>query len=197
MKKYLLLWLAVLVIVESGAQLDKSSSIQDFTLKNATDGKQFSLSNYHNSTGVVVIFTSNYCPYSKLYEDRIIDLADKYRKTGVNFILINPNNPAKSSVEGVRKMAEKAHSKSFDFPYLSDSDQKVADMFGAEKTPEAFLLIKDDHTFKIVYKGAIDDNPQIPSDVSEHYLQDAIEKILNGKSLAFNTKRPTGCMIKR
>ncbi len=197
MKKYSYLVPIALLIVTSSVMKHQSKSIQDFTLKNAVDGKEFSLSSYKSSQAVVVIFTSNYCPYAKLYEDRILDLAEGYQNKEVKFILINPNNPDRSQIEGLQKMAEKARTKSFEFPYLSDSDQKVADMFGAEKTPEAFLLKNEKGTFRVVYKGAIDDNPQVASDVSQKFLKDAIDKVLQNGAIAKADIHPTGCVIRR
>ena len=197
MKKYIYIMPFALLMITSSVMIQHSKSIQDFTLKNAVDGEEFSLSSYRNARAVVVIFTSNYCPYAKLYENRIQTLAEAYQDKGIKFILINPNNPERSQIEGIQKMAEKARAKSFEFPYLSDSEQKVADMFGAEKTPEAFLLKNEQGAFRVVYKGAIDDNPQVASDVSQEYLKDAIDKVLQNRSVGDEDIRPTGCVIRR
>lgn len=197
MKKYTYLLPVALLMITSSVMIQHSKSIQDFTLKNAVDGRAFSLSSYRDAKAVVVIFTSNYCPYAKLYEDRILNLAESYQGKSIKFILINSNNPERSKIEGIQKMAEKAHTKSFEFPYLSDSEQKVADMFGAEKTPEAFLLRNEKGTFRVVYKGAIDDNPQVASDVSQQYLKNAIDKVLQSQSVGDEDIRPTGCVIRR
>ena len=126
-----------------------------------------------------------------------MDLAGGYQDQEVKFILINPNNPERSQIEGFQKMVEKARAKSFEFPYLSDSDQKVADMFGAEKTPEAFLLKNEKGTFRVVYKGAIDDNPQVASDVSQKFLKDAIDRVLQNGTPGKSEIHPTGCVIRR
>jgi len=40
--------------------------------------------------------------------------------------------------------------------YVLDSDNVLADAFGAARTPECFLFDKDG---KLVYHGAIDDSP--------------------------------------
>jgi len=197
MKKYIYIMPFALLMITSSVMIQHSKSIHDFTLKNAVDGEEFSLSSYRSAKGVVVIFTSNYCPYAKLYENRIQDLAEAYQDKGIRFILINPNNPERSKIEGIQKMAEKARAKSFEFPYLSDSEQKVADMFGAEKTPEAYLLKNEQGAFRVVYKGAIDDNPQVASDVSQEYLKDAIDKVLQNRSVGDEDVRPTGCVIRR
>src|SRR5687767_6208944 len=68
--------------------------IENFTLTNAISNQPVSLSNYASDKGVVLIFTSNYCPYSKLYEDRIIALANQFENQGIKFLLVNSNTSA-------------------------------------------------------------------------------------------------------
>ena len=47
--------------------------VTDFKLKNI-DGKVLSLSNFTSAKGFIVVFTSNHCPFSKSYEDRVVAL---------------------------------------------------------------------------------------------------------------------------
>ena len=54
---------------------------RDFKLKNV-DGKMVSMSENKAAKGYIVTFTCNECPYSKLYESRIIDLHNKYAAKG-------------------------------------------------------------------------------------------------------------------
>src|SRR5438552_12693101 len=64
-------------------------------LKNV-DNKIVSFDAYPSAKGFIVIFTCNTCPYSKRYEQRIIDLNNKYKPLGYPVIAINPNDPASS-----------------------------------------------------------------------------------------------------
>src|ERR1043165_9008286 len=50
---------------------------RDFKLKNI-DGKMISLADYKDAKGFIVTFTCNHCPFAKAYEQRIIDLNNKY-----------------------------------------------------------------------------------------------------------------------
>ncbi|MEQ9440074.1 MAG: thioredoxin family protein [Cyclobacteriaceae bacterium] len=175
----------------------QSDQIQDFTLPNAVDGEVFSLSEYSDAKAVVVIFTSLYCPYAKLYEDRILRLVDKYDSNSIRFILINPNNPAKSKADAMTNMATEAKRSQLDIPFLSDSAQEVASLLGAEKTPEAFILTPKNGIFTIAYHGGIDDNPQVENDVKHAYLQNAIEAVAQNRSITTAPAPITGCMIKR
>jgi len=62
----------------------------DFKLKNVDD-KTVALADFKEAKGFIVVFTCNHCPFSKKYEDRIIDLDKKYKKQGYPVIAINPN----------------------------------------------------------------------------------------------------------
>ncbi|MDF9800654.1 peroxiredoxin [Catalinimonas alkaloidigena] len=171
-------------------------SIQDFSLPNAVDGNVFSLSEVEDNEAVVVIFTSNYCPYAKLYDRRISSLFDTYRQQGVKFILINPNNPSQSPSDSPTEMAKKVKDLRWNVPYLVDDKQEAADLFNVQKTPEAFVMQNRGDDYQILYRGSIDDNPQVASDVSHHYLKDAIDAVLQGKPILNDSTHPTGCMIK-
>jgi peroxiredoxin len=54
----------------------------DFKLKNV-DGKTVSLADFKDAKGYIVIFDCNTCPYSKAYNQRIIDLNTKYAAKGI------------------------------------------------------------------------------------------------------------------
>ena len=93
--------------------------------------------------------------------------------------------------ERLDKMKAKAKEASFNFAYLSDESQKIGRQFGASVTPEVFVLDKDR---KIVYLGAIDDNLQTAK-VEKKYLENALDALLAGKTIATSETRPTGCSI--
>lgn len=64
----------------------------DFSLKNI-DGKMVSLASIKGVKGYIVVFTCNTCPYAVMYEDRIIELHNKYAPQGYPVVAINPNDP--------------------------------------------------------------------------------------------------------
>ena len=172
----------------------QGKKIEDFTLINVQNDQEVSLSDYRNKAGIVVIFVSHVCPYAKIYESRIKEHQQQYSSRGIQFILIQPQKTKSKSKE---EMIKVARTKGFQFPYLVDKDQKVSAMFGAKKTPEAFLLKRNKRTFTVVYRGAIDDNPQMAEEVGTAYLKDAIEATLKNKTPASAYYRPTGCMIRK
>lgn len=189
--------LFITVLIVDNAEGQTRSNVDNFTLVNTVDNQPVSLSSFSSKKGIVIIFTSDFCPYSKLYEARIDGLAQEFSNKNIQFILINPNNPLVSQEDSVEKMAKNAQEKGYRFPYLADKEQKVANAFGATKTPEVYLLQPSGNRFNIVYSGAIDDNPQVDTDVDKHYLREAINSLLEGKPTSPKHQRPTGCMIKK
>ena len=164
----------------------------DFKLKNI-DGKMVSLADYADVEGYIVIFTCNTCPYAVMYEDRIIDLHKKYASKGYPVIAINPNDPEIKPDDSFESMQQRAKDKGFDFPYIFDEKQTVFPVYGATKTPHVFLLNNE----KVVeYIGAIDNNAQDASAVSEKYLENAIAAIHKGEKPDPATTRAVGCSIK-
>jgi peroxiredoxin len=170
-------------------------TVADFQLKNV-DGKMVSLKDFKQSKGVIVIFDCNTCPYSKAYNQRIIDLNKKYEAKGFPVITINPNDPNKSSGDSFEEMVELAKEKGYDFPYLVDESQAVAKSFGATNTPHVFVLKSDNNTFKVAYIGAIDDSAKDASAVKKKYVEEAVDAILAGKSVPSEKTKAIGCTIK-
>lgn len=167
----------------------------DFKLKNI-DGKMVSLSDYKDDKGVVLIFTCNHCPYSVLYEDRIIELDKKYKKKGYPVIAINPNDPDLYPSDSYENMIIRAKEKGFTFPYLFDEKQDVFPVYGATKTPHVYLLENKKGNFKVAYIGAIDDNAKDAESVKEPYLSNAIMNLMSGKKPKPAKTKAIGCGIK-
>lgn len=168
----------------------------DFSLKNI-DGSTISLANYSGDKGLVVIFTCNHCPFSKAYEDRIIDLHKKYEAKGFPVLAINPNDPIAVPEDGFDKMIERAKEKGFPFRYVFDETQAIAKKYGATRTPHVYLLKKESgNTFKVAYIGAIDDNHSDASSVKATYLSNAIDALIAQKTPAPETTKAIGCSIK-
>ncbi|OCA78212.1 redoxin [Chryseobacterium contaminans] len=167
----------------------------DFKLKNI-DGKMVSLSDFKTAKGFIVIFTCNHCPYAKKYEDRIIELDKKYKSQGYPVIAINPNDPNVQPEDGYQQMIERAKQKGFTFPYLVDEGQKIYPQYGATKTPHVFVLQKQNGKNIVKYIGAIDNNYDNPNDVSEYYVQNAVNALLKGELLKMTKTVAIGCTIK-
>lgn len=163
----------------------------DFNLKDV-DGAMVSLKGIKNAKGYIVTFTCNECPFSKLYEDRLIALHNTYAPKGYPVIAINPNSP-ENEKEGYKAMQDRAKQKAFPFSYLVDEGQKIYPQYGAVRTPHVFLLDKDR---KVQYIGAIDDNSRSPKDVQIKYVENAIKALESGKKPNPNITKAIGCPVK-
>lgn len=170
-----------------------AQTLQNFTLTNAVDGKEVSLDNYASSPGVVIIFTSNSCPYDGYYLNRIRSLANEYNSK-IPVLLVNSS---KEDTESVTQMKNYADQCKLSVPYLADKDHKLLSTLSPRKNPEGFLLQKAGGEFKVVYRGAIDDNAQSEKEVKISYLKDAINKLLAGQKIDVADVRPVGCSIKK
>jgi hypothetical protein len=170
-----------------------AQTIEDFSLTNVINGSTVSLDTYPSCAGIVIVFTSNTCAYDEHYRARINALAKQYADR-VPLLLVNSGTEALESSEN---MARKSQQIGLTVPYLADKDQKVMQQLGATRTPQAFLLKNNGGRFSLVYQGAIDDNPQVPTDVRQAYLKDAIDIMLTNQQVETQQVRPVGCTIRR
>ena len=170
-------------------------NVSDFSLKN-TNGKNVALADYTKAKGFIIIFTCNHCPFAKAYEERIVALDKKYASLGYPVIAINPNDAVQYPDDDFNSMKVRAKEKGFTFPYLHDESQAVARKFGALKTPHIYIVKKEDNNLNIKYIGAIDDNSDDASAVTEKYVESAVDALLKGQPVAIANTKAIGCGIK-
>jgi peroxiredoxin len=182
-----------LVIVSGG--LKPGDPAAPFSLQSVGD-TIVSLSDYNNQKGLILVFTSNLCPFAKAYEQRIIQLHNEYAKLGFPVVAINSNSPEVSPDDSIGQMKVLADERNYPFPYLKDDKEEVCKAYGATRNPHVFLLQKSSNGFKIAYMGAIDDNSLDARSVSKNYLENAVVALLMGSKPAPATTIPIGCKIK-
>lgn len=155
------------------------------------DGKKHSLADLADKDVVVVVFTCNSCPVAADYEDRILAFSKKYAgaDSKVALVAINVN---KVPEDLLPQMRERAESKGFDFPYLFDETQQIGREFGANFTPEFFVLDKDR---KIAYMGGMDDS-SLEETVKSNYLAPAVDAVLAGKVPETAEAPAIGCRVR-
>ena len=163
------------------------TTVDNFNLPDA-DGNDQSLNSLKGKNGTVVIFVATKCPVSNAYNERMEKLAQDFKAKGVHVIGINSN-----VAELGPEIKSHATANKLTFPILKDGGNKIADVFGATVTPEAYFL---DAGNKLVYRGRID-NARDMSQVVSTELRDAIEAALAGKPVAKSTATAFGCSIKR
>jgi peroxiredoxin len=199
MKKLILFFTAALFI--SGFTLAKEpykagDLATDFNLKNL-NGKNISLSQFEDAKGFIVVFTCNTCPVVKQYEQRIVDLHDKFAAKGYPVVAINSNDRNVSPGDSYEEMQKLARSKGYKFEYLYDESQEIAKEYGATNTPHVYVLSKQDgDDLRIEYVGAIDNNADDASKADKHYVQDAVNALLKGDQVPVAGTKAVGCGIK-
>ena len=162
-------------------------TVKDFTLEDY-NGSQYRLSNFSDSKAVVLIFMSTRCPVSNSYNERINKLYNLYVDKGFTFFGINANK-----TETKKEIETHTREHGFMFPILVDKNNTVADMLGAQVTPEAFVISPDR---EILYHGRIDDSKD-PNNVRSQELNDALTAILKDKPVMVPQTKAFGCSIKR
>lgn len=188
--KRILTAIAITACLAGGAAADGKLAIgrqaPDFSLPD-TAGKTHSLKEYRGRI-TVVAFIATECPISNDYNGRMREIAGDYSVRNVAFLGVNSN--FNEPVAEVKAHAEK---NGLSFPILKDTGNKVADSFGAERTPEIFLL--DDKGI-LRYHGRID-NSRDPRRVNRRDLRQALDELLAGKPVSVSEGKAFGCLIKR
>ena len=159
-----------------------------------TNEKSRTLNNSLKNNGLLVVFTSNSCPFVVMWEDRYKLLEEKCRDSEIGMVYINSNQAKRNGDDSVEKMKNHSKEMGYTFPYLIDKNSEIANAFGAKTTPHIFLFNKGK---KLVYKGAIDDNYKSANEVTENYLLDALENAGNQLAISIKETKAVGCSIKR
>lgn len=182
------------VPADNGYQVGDTA--RDFKLKNV-DGNMVSMADYKDAKGFIVTFTCNTCPYSVAYEDRIIDLHNKYAPKGYPVIAINPNDVSASPKDSYSDMQQRAKEKNFPFAYLQDETQEITKAYGATRTPHLYVVQKQPNgKYKVAYIGTIDDNSRDASKVEKKYAEAALDELVAGKTVSQPNTKAIGCTIK-
>lgn len=196
MKKLFLSLLFVGTILCASAQslaIGSDLPMGDVKMKDIS-GKEVSIKDAIKQNGVLVMFSCNTCPYVIKNQQRTLQVAAFAKQNNIGIILLNSNEATRSSDDSYDDMKAYAKNQGYDFYYTVDSDSKIANAFGATRTPEIFLF---DATGKLQYKGAIDDNPNDASNVKRVHAREAISELVTGKTISVKESRSLGCSIKR
>jgi len=158
------------------------------------NGKTTSIKDAAKENGVLVMFSCNTCPYVIKNQDRTIAIAAFTIKKNIGVIVLNSNEAYRSKDDSFDAMKAYAKNQKYRWNYVVDKNHEVADAFGANRTPEVFLFNKN---MKLVYHGAIDDNPSDATAVNREHLKVAIIELTEGKEISIKESKSVGCTIKR
>ena len=176
--------------------LEPGDRATGFSLPNAhpsLGNPSMSLSDVLTEKGAIVVFSCLHCPYVVGNHGRIDALAARAAAEGMGFVAINCNsaNPAydSDSASNTRRACEAGVA----YPFLIDTDQSVSAEWGAERTPEFYILDGDG---TVVYRGRYDDSPTNPQQATTSDLMDALEAHLAGGEVTRSRTDSIGCSVK-
>ncbi len=165
----------------------------DFELP-SVDGEVYHLTRYREQfVALGIAFICNHCPAVQTYLERLKQIQADFAERQFTLIGINPNDAVQVPDDSFENMKAFAASQALNFPYLRDPSQDVARAFGAERTPEIFLL---DQSGVVRYRGGIDDSPNAPAAATANYLRTAIAQLLDGEPIATPVTEAIGCEVK-
>lgn len=159
----------------------------------ATDGKEYSLSDFDEYPYLVVFFTCNHCPYVIGSDEVTRATAEKFRDKGVAFVGINSNSEHTYEEDSFPNMVKRMKEHNFPWKYLYDKDQTVVMAYGGLKTPHFFVFNRDR---ELVYTGRGVDSPRDTSRMTVNDLDRALEELTSGRPVSVPVTNPIGCNIK-
>lgn len=138
------------------------------------------------SKGAVVVFLSSKCPCSNSHVDELKDLAREY--SAFRFLAVHSNGDESES-QARSYFKEMA----LPFPVVQDDKFLLADRFGAQKTPHAFVVLPDG---KVAYQGGVTNSNEYARATKKH-LRNALADLQAGRDIAVPEGRALGCFIVR
>jgi len=141
---------------------------------------------------VVLFFTGNGCPVARQSIAKLKALHKHFADRGVEVWMINSN--VQDDRESIEK--EEEEFKEDPLPVLMDDTQQIARMLNVKRTAETICINTSDWT--VFYRGAVDDQlvegAQKPKP-TEKYVENALDELLAGKSIAHPATAGRGCLI--
>jgi peroxiredoxin len=159
----------------------------------ATDGRTYSLADFHAAPVLVLFFTCNHCPYVLGSDEVTRRTADKFAAHGVQFVGINANSPHTYPEDDFPHMVARMQEHKFPWLYLHDATQELARAYGALRTPHFYVFDRDR---KLVYTGRGIDSPRDASKLKVNDLERALEDLCAGRPVRVPVTNPVGCNVK-
>ena len=189
------LMLSVASLAQSADKLNPGDSLPgaDISMQSTT-GKNITLKGSISENGLLVMFSCNTCPFVVRNQAVALKTIAYAKAHHMGVVVINSNEAQRSDADSYEAMKKYAKEQGYTADYVVDEGSKVADMFGANHTPEIFIFNKKGI---LEYKGAMNDNPSNPSEAKKAYANEAIDAVAAGKKMTPNTTKSVGCSIKR
>lgn len=166
----------------------------NFNLLDTVSGHSVELQKAKGTKGTVIMFICNHCPFVKHVNPEVVQLAKEYQSKGIGFVAISSNDVENYPDDAPHLMTENAREEGYTFPYLYDKTQEVAKAYDAACTPDFYLF---DKNLSLVYRGQLDDSrPGNGIPLTGNDLRNAMNALLDGKTITSDQKPSIGCNIK-
>jgi peroxiredoxin len=133
-----------------------------------------------DASAVVLITQANNCPVSRNTSAAVKQLQDQYSTKGVEIFMLN------STPSDTREaIVAEAKAYGYNIPILMDVNQLVGEQLGVTRTAEAIVI--DPKTWKVVYRGPIDDKvtyERQKASADHTWAKDALDSMMAGKPVA-------------
>lgn len=160
----------------------------------AGKNEMVSLSDVATKQGLIVMFSCNTCPYVVKAQEHTREIMKYAKEKGIGMIIVNSNEAQRADEDSPMAMEDYYHRQQYTVPYVIDQGSMLADVYGATHTPEVFLFNGEG---KLVYKGALEDNPSDPPSSKHFYIKEAVDNMLANTPIEPRVTRSIGCSIKR
>ena len=177
--------------VES-TMLALGSPLPEFDLPDVRTGDKVSSADLSGDANVV-IFLCNHCPYVKRIADGLAAFGNDFADDDqVRMVAIASNDAEQYPDDAPDELARIADEVGYPFPVLYDESQEVARAWGAERTPDVFVL---DSGLRLRYRGAPDADYDDPSQGAT-WVRESLDALLEGREPERFETEPVGCTIK-
>jgi peroxiredoxin/mono/diheme cytochrome c family protein len=171
----------------------------EVTLPTTVDDFRLSDQNLHShelrqlgdASAVVLITQANSCPVSRNIATAVTALQTEYAPKGVEIFMLN-STPTDKREAIVAEAAQYGYT----VPILMDYYQLVGEQLGVTRTAEVIVI--DPKTWKVAYRGPIDDRVTYERQKAsaEHtWAKDAIDSVMAGKPVAVSHQEAVGCLV--
>lgn len=172
--------------------LEIGKKAPDFNLK-GTNGQTYSLQDFSNNKFLVIFFTCNHCPYVIGSDEITRQTVLKFLPKGVGFVAINSNSANTYTEDSFENMVHRMEKFKFPWIYLHDETQKVAEAYGALRTPHFYVF---NEKRQLVYTGRGIDSPRDTEKMKIIDLDRVLTELTDGKPISVSVTNPIGCNIK-
>ena len=158
------------------------------------DGNTHSLSSIAGTSGTLVMFICNHCPYVKAIQHALVSTTNQLMKQNIGCVAIMSNDYHNYPEDAPAHMKAISVDLQYPFPYLIDEDQSVAKAYQAVCTPDFFGYNK---SLELQYRGRLN------SARNDQTITDPVPELANAmQQIAATGKGPQqqhpsmGCNIK-